>query len=202
MKRKLILLLGVAILVMGAAAWREAFPYGRYLRLHVLANSDRVYDQRLKYQVRDAVIAAAAPLLRDAPDARTARIRAENHLAELQAAAEAVVKKQGYDYPVTARLGEFDFPARQYEQLLLPAGIYQAVQIHIGQAAGHNWWCVLYPPLCLTLDEKTLVAAPEITPEPRLYLLEKWEQLRNRQKQPEESPKENQKKSEILFDFY
>ncbi len=202
MKRKLIILLALAMLVSGLTALRETFPCGNYLRLHVLANSDRLCDQRLKYQVRDAVVAAASELLRNAPDAKTARLLAEEHLAIFQEAAERVVRAKGYDYPVTVCVGEFDFPDRRYGDLFLPEGIYQAVQIRIGQAAGHNWWCVLYPPLCLGQDGKTLRAAPEITPEPRFFLLEKWEQMRGREKQAGEDQKENQKKSEKFFDFY
>ena len=202
MKKKLMILLGLAVLVIGLAGWQEAFPYGHYLRLHVLANSDQLYDQRLKYQVRDAVIAVASPLLRDAADAKEARALAASHLPELQAVAEAVVRQQGYDYPVTARIGGFDFPDRRYASLFLPAGVYQAVQIRIGEAAGHNWWCVLYPPLCLNAGETTLTTAPEIMPEPRFYLLEKWEQLRGKPAAEGAEKKENQKKSENLFDFY
>ena len=190
MKRKLVLLLMLTLLVTGVTAVREAFPCGNYLRLHVLANSDRLSDQRLKYQVRDA------------PDAKTARLLAEEHIAVFQEAAEKVVRAKGYDYPVTARVGEFDFPDRRYGELFLPEGIYQAVQIRIGQAAGHNWWCVLYPPLCLGQDGKTLRAAPEITPEPRFYLLEKWEEVRGKEEQAGEDQKENQKKSEKFFDLY
>ncbi len=115
-------------------------------RLHVLANSDAPADQQLKLQVRDAVLAASAgaPVV-DAP-----------LLERLQAAAQQTVNKAGYDYVVQVYREHDYFDTRQYDTFSLPAGEYDAVRVVIGEGAGKNWWCVIYPPLCAGICEADL----------------------------------------------
>lgn len=120
----------------------------RVVRLHILANSDSPEDQALKLQVRDAVIAASAGWLDTAADAREAQRILEGRLPQLEQLAQDTVRAAGKEYTVTAALCESYFPTRQYDTVTLPAGSYAAVRFVIGEGKGHNWWCVVFPPLC------------------------------------------------------
>ena len=122
----------------------------RVLRLHILANSDSAEDQALKLKVRDAVVEASAGLFDGTENAEEALRRAEEKLPELLAVAQQVVAEEGYDYPVRVKLCHMYFTTRQYETVTLPAGMYDAVRFTIGEGAGKNWWCVVFPPLCTT----------------------------------------------------
>ena len=113
-------------------------------RLHVLANSDSVEDQTLKLQVRDAVLEASAG----------ESVLDNTLLNKLEQAAQAEVFRQGYTYPVTVTRENCYFDTRVYETFSLPAGYYDAVRVVIGEGAGKNWWCVIYPPLCAGMCEQ------------------------------------------------
>ena len=137
------------------------------LRLHVLANSDSVSDQTLKLKVRDRVLAVSEELLADCDSKAEARQRVADHIDQLSREAAACIAEEGYTYPVTVRLEDVYFPTRDYETGSLPAGVYQALRVEIGAAAGKNWWCVLFPRLCFVnaqVPEKMPVstAAPEV----------------------------------------
>lgn len=124
--------------------------YDTVLRLHVIANSNSDEDQALKLKVRDAVIQKAGGLLSDCADRDEAAARIEKHRAELISAAEQVVKNEGYDYPVSLDLGLEKYPEKSYGSCCFPSGEYLSLRISIGDADGQNWWCVLFPPLCLS----------------------------------------------------
>ena len=128
----------------------EREVYDTVVRLHVLANSDTEEDQALKLQVRDGVLEAAAPLVEGCTTQAEAVEALTAHLTELEAAASAVISSEGYDYPVTVLLGEEDYPTRTYESCAFPAGTYVSLRVCIGEAEGQNWWCCLFPPLCLS----------------------------------------------------
>ena len=128
----------------------EREVYDTVVRLHVLANSDSEEDQALKLTVRDAVLEAAAPYLDGCTTQEEAVRSLTPHLADLEAVATETVTAEGYDYPVTVLLGEEDYPTRVYESCAFPAGTYVSLRVCIGEAAGQNWWCCLFPPLCLT----------------------------------------------------
>ena len=119
------------------------------VRLHILANSDSAEDQALKLKVRDAVLALSADWRDEAATAAEALVLAESRLPAVQATAQEVVTAAGYDYPVTAEVCRIYFTTRQYDTLTLPAGTYDAVRLQIGAGEGQNWWCVMYPPLCV-----------------------------------------------------
>ena len=119
------------------------------VRLHVLANSDTAEDQALKLCVRDAVLLAGAELFTDTTTREQAEQKIQAALPKIQQAAEACVQKQGYDYSVAAKLTDAYFSTRTYESGTFPAGRYKTVQIVIGEGKGKNWWCVMYPPLCV-----------------------------------------------------
>ena len=132
---------------------------GDYVRLHILANSDSVEDQQLKLKVRDAVVAYITPYVKDVSDAKAAENIIASHKQEIITLARKTLLDNGADYPVAVQLGTFAFPVRSYGNLVLPAGDYQAVRILLGQAAGQNWWCVLFPPLCF-IDGANKALAP------------------------------------------
>ncbi|MGI9951134.1 stage II sporulation protein R [Moorellaceae bacterium AZ2] len=119
------------------------------IRLHVVAPSDTDRDQKLKGEVRDVVLAEASKQLKNARDVEEARHWLAQNLATLTRAAEEQLAREGSPYPVKAQWGDFNFPTRAYGSLVLPAGRYEAVRLIIGEGKGENWWCVLFPPLCL-----------------------------------------------------
>lgn len=126
------------------------------VRLHVLANSDSGEDQALKLKVRDAVLAASEGMLTGIADTDTALRRVEERLPLIRRAAEECVAREGYAYPVSVKLEESYFTTRTYGTVTLPAGRYAALRVEIGEGAGQNWWCVVFPPLCLgTATDRT-----------------------------------------------
>ncbi len=120
----------------------------KVLRLHVLANSDSEADQALKRKVRDSVLETASAILADCPDRETAEQRLSAALPEIEDAARARIAAEGGKQTVTAELRPTVFPTREYEDFTLPAGDYLALRVVLGEGEGHNWWCVVFPPLC------------------------------------------------------
>lgn len=190
---ELVLMVVMALFLLGLALGgrdQQALA-GQVVRLHVLANSDSDADQTLKLQVRDAVLAKAQPILAGISSQAEAEQALSRHLEELAAAGSQVVAREGYDYPVRAELVTCYFPTREYTDFALPAGNYRALRVEIGAAQGHNWWCVVYPPLCAAgvteLEPASLGLNPDaaalITQEEPEYVLrfqcaEWWGQLR------------------------
>ena len=132
------------------------------LRLHIVAASDAPSDQALKLKVRDALLRWGKDTL-PAADKQKAMQTAMENREELEAVAAAVLKENGSDAPVTVSLSRAWFPTKEYENgMRLPAGEYDALRVTIGEGAGQNWWCVLYPPLCfggsITESEQALTA--------------------------------------------
>ncbi len=123
------------------------------LRLHVIANSDDPCDQALKLTVKDQVVTLMQQEFTGQTDADEAIQMARQDIPQIQAAARACIQANGYDYPVEVKVGEYDFPAKSYGNLVFPPGKYQAVRVIIGEGQGKNWWCVLFPPLCLVSSE-------------------------------------------------
>lgn len=145
-----VILLCILALVSVLPVHGEQEIYESVVRLHVLANSDSDEDQALKLQVRDEILRVTEPLFKNCTDRENAIEIIQAHTDELQAAAQAVVYEKGYDYPVTILLGEEDYPTRSYENCCFPSGRYVSLRVCIGEAEGKNWWCVLFPPLCLS----------------------------------------------------
>lgn len=139
-----------------AAAIRPVYGL---IRFHILANSDAPEDQQLKHQVRQAVVAYLAPKIEEATTYEEAHAIILRERASVAAVARQVVADAGADYPVTVEVGRFDFPIKTYGSLTLPSGNYEALRIFIGRGEGHNWWCVLFPPLCF-IDVTTSTAVP------------------------------------------
>ena len=119
------------------------------VRLQVVAESDAADAQALKLELRDTCLRAAEVCLADAPDADAAYARLIAHLDNFQAACEARARDLGCAAEVRAEVGVFEFPDRVYGALFVPAGEYRALRVTVGAGEGHNWWCVLYPSLCV-----------------------------------------------------
>ena len=117
-------------------------------RLHVIANSDSEADQNLKYTVRDALLAYMNDLCANCISKEEAISIASEHLEDFKQIALNTIQKEGFDYSVNVRIGNFDFPTKHYGDISLPAGSYDALRVEIGEAKGQNWWCVMFPPLC------------------------------------------------------
>ena len=147
---EIVLLIAVVVcLASGAAAMQSQEQLSeKVVRLHVLANSDSEEDQALKLTVRDAVLEEAERLLKRTENRGEAEGLLRGQLLELEQLANETVRNAGYEYPVTVKLEEVEFPTRTYEGFSLPAGEYLALRVLIGEAAGRNWWCVVFPPLC------------------------------------------------------
>ncbi|WP_170270171.1 stage II sporulation protein R [Heliorestis acidaminivorans] len=120
------------------------------LRLHVVAESNEQHDQALKLKVRDDIIAYIDPLLAQSQSVEEAREKVESQLEEINRLAVQRIQAEGYSYTTKAEVGRFHFPKKVYGHLTAPAGEYEALRITIGTGQGENWWCVLYPPLCLS----------------------------------------------------
>ena len=128
----------------------EAGIYDNVIRLHVLADSDSEEDQARKLLVRDAVIAECEGILQDVTDKNEAALLLEAALPQLCEAGERALLTVGCTDPVSAQLTKEEYPRRTYEAVALPAGEYLSLQVCIGEAEGQNWWCVLFPPICMS----------------------------------------------------
>lgn len=132
-------------------------PEDVIVRFHVRANSDSEEDLALKYKVRDAVLAELADGLETVEDDGAALRYIMQKLPDIRQAARAVVDEAGYDYTISAYVVREEFPIREYGELVLPAGTYRALRVDIGAAKGENFWCMLYPMMCYTMDAGAVV---------------------------------------------
>ena len=117
-------------------------------RLHVIANSDSDEDQALKYKVRDAILDYMDDITANCTSKEEVISLANEHKEEMCNVAKETISANGYDYDVSIEIGNFEFPTKQYGDISLPAGYYDAVRVKLGEASGQNWWCVMFPPLC------------------------------------------------------
>ncbi len=150
-------LLICAFLILTVALFAGLFPvhgeeeiYDTVVRLHVLANSDSDADQELKLKVRDRVVELVSPAVKGCSTQSEAIAAIEGIMDEIETAAEEVVRDEGYDYDVSLLMGEEYYPTRTYETCAFPEGEYVSLRVCIGDAEGQNWWCCLFPPLCLS----------------------------------------------------
>ena len=199
-KIELAMLLGMAISVFCAGFCGFASDYkditDTVFRLHILANSDSEEDQALKLKVRDAVLEESAYLFENNSSAEESAAAAEAHLDEIKHTAERVIAENGGNYSVECEVTEMEFDNRVYDSITMPAGEYTALRITIGEAKGKNWWCVMFPPLCLpavtnidealeeygdvfTKEELDMLQNPE-NYECKFYFLELIDKIKNR----------------------
>ena len=117
-------------------------------RLHVIANSDSKEDQDLKYLVRDGVLEYMNKISKNCTSKEEVINLAYKYQDDFKRIAEKIIYENGYNYAVNISIGNFEFPTKNYGDISLPAGVYDALRIEIGEAKGQNWWCVMFPPLC------------------------------------------------------
>ena len=134
---------------------------GDTLRLHILANSDAVEDQLLKLRVRDAILEQVAAATQQAENKQQAVQALRAAMPDLQQTARQTLQRAGSNQQVQCRLEKIPFDARRYSGFWLPAGTYTALRIELGRAQGHNWFCVLYPALCVGSSEAKYADAEE-----------------------------------------
>lgn len=162
---------------------------GDVLRLHVLANSDSEEDQQLKLKVRDALLEKGKNIFDGSVTKENAEEKIEKEKELLIETAKEVIEENGFDYDVKITVTDEFFTTRTYENITLPAGRYKALRVLIGESSGQNWWCVMFPPLCIptaqpdmnlffTEDEIRLVESdPKY--EPRFKIIEIYENIKN-----------------------
>ncbi len=162
----------------------------KLLRMHVIANSDSPGDQELKLKVRDAVLAAGREYFDGSVDVSQAENVLKPKTDELASAAKKVIEENGFDYDVKVNIGKADFLTRKYDNgVTLPAGEYEAVNVVIGEGKGHNWWCVMFPPMCLPAaqndvsledvltDDELKIVQSDVKYEPRFKIIEFLEKI-------------------------
>ena len=160
------------------------------LRLHVIANSDTSVDQNLKLRLRDYILQEGKDIFNGSINVENAVEKIEPVLPELEKSAKAFVNQAGFDYDVKISLSNEYFTTRTYETVTLPAGKYLALRVVIGSGEGHNWWCVMFPPMCVPAADKKdeienvfsekEIKLVESKPkyEPRFKVVEIYEQLK------------------------
>ena len=156
---------------------------GEVFRLHVIANSDTEEDQKLKLKIKTRIVEYLEEILGKDADLEETKEAVLTHLGEIEREAEKLVHEQGFDYPVKAVVEKTYFPKKSYGDCTFPAGEYEALNVKIGEARGHNWWCVLYPSLCFIEDSYGVVTEEKkedlksvLTTEEFLEILEKPEE--------------------------
>ncbi len=176
----IVIFLMVGSLGSGVARMRatttQAYDRTNLIRLHVIGNSDSVHDQTLKLKVRDRIIKTTEPLLIQVKDPGQAGIILTHNLDKIRAEAEDELVNNGRNIPVQISFREEMFPERVYPFGVLPAGKYQGLLVKLGEAKGKNWWCILYPPLCLLSPDAPELQDTKNEPvkvEYRLMVLEK-----------------------------
>lgn len=122
----------------------------KIIRFHVLANSDSDKDQELKIKVKDKVIGYMAPKLQNCKNINEARKILIKNDGKIKEIADKIIRENNYNYGVRTELAKVEFPVKKYGDVVLPEGKYEAYRVLIGKAEGHNWWCVMFPPLCFT----------------------------------------------------
>ena len=197
--------IGVLFSLVFGAHWTKGYSEmiqngiaAKVVRFHVLANSDSEEDQTLKLAVRDRILQDYGERLESCENKEKTLQALENMEQEICETALQEVIRQGYDYPVSVSLVREEFPFKKYDDLIFPAGVYDALRIEIGEAEGQNWWCVLYPQMCfvdaawgysteeshrklentLTEEEFLIVSALEqkkLAPKIKLKILEFWQ---------------------------
>ena len=144
-------ILAAALILAAIPTEADAEIYSDTLRLHILAASDSEEDQALKIRVRDGILAEYSQELSDVSGLEDARDTLQTRLPDIVATAQNIVAESGYDYTVIASLDEEWYDTREYGEVSLPRGVYTSLIIKIGEGQGRNWWCVMYPPMCLDL---------------------------------------------------
>ena len=161
------------------------------LRLHVIAASDSSYDQKIKLELRDRLLIRGEEIFAESETKEAAEEKISDSISLIQQEADSFLSEKGYPYKATVSLGKSYFPTRHYDSFTLPAGNYDALKVTIGEGEGQNWWCIMFPALCLPaaekernnfdgiLTEKQQQIITDKKYEVRLWLVEKWQEINN-----------------------
>lgn len=212
-KKILLFSLGIGLLasflwgIYATKVYSETIQTGiaqKVVRFHVRANSDTEADQRLKLDVRDCILSEMGPELEQCEDVEETKKLLSCSLERIQNIARKEIVAQGYHYQVKVYLTREMFPQKQYGDLCFPSGMYDALRVDIGAAQGHNWWCVMFPPMCyvdaacgkvteetkgrlagsLTAEEYTVVTSLEskqgVTPQVKFKIVELWQEKKSK----------------------
>lgn len=133
----------------------EGEIYDDTLRLHILANSDQSEDQKLKLEIRNRILLKYGKMLKGGESITEAKESVEQLLPEIEEDARVWIGELGYNYDVKASLSVEWYETREYQDFTLPAGYYSSLRIIIGEGKGQNWWCVMYPPLCMEMASES-----------------------------------------------
>jgi len=200
MKRKILLrciigLFLVCVLAIGVSEYMHQDISSGIVRLHIIANSDSAADQKVKLAVRDEVIESQKELFPDGVKKTLTSGEKQN----ITSVALGVLEDYGVEYGAFVETGKFYFPTKEYDNITLPAGEYDAVRVVLGEGKGKNWWCVMYPPLCFTdsalgkADTEALkesmgsfqydvISEENIKTVPAFKLVEMWSKLKEKLK--------------------
>lgn len=148
-----------------------------YLRIHIRADSNEEEAQRVKYLVRDDVVAYLTPIVAKADEKEEAMRLLEENLSGIEKTANAVLQREGFDYTCKALLTLAEFPTRKYGFYTLEKGVYDALILKLGSGKGDNWWCVVYPPLCFAGNENIEVRYKSLIAEK----IEKWKKRQGKE---------------------
>ena len=146
-----ILLLCAVLMASAMPTERDAAIYEDTLRLHILANSDSDEDQKTKYEIRDKLLNKYGKQLSCATDAKSAKEMTEGLRSDIEKDVSLWLKDVGKNYDCKVDVGVEWYDTREYESFTLPSGYYTSLRVMLGEAEGRNWWCVMYPPLCLDI---------------------------------------------------
>ena len=160
------------------------------LRLHIIANSDSKEDQELKLKIRDKILSESKEIFEESQNLEMAIQNANVNLGKIEEIANAVIKEEGFSYKATARIGDSFFETREYDDFTLPAGTYKSLIIDVGKGNGKNWWCVIFPEICLPASGEVSLAKTvgqggvDIAESPNRYILrfkivEVYEKIKN-----------------------
>ena len=147
------------------------------VRLHIIANSDSPDDQALKLKVRDKILSFNENIFLNTENYDEALIICENNLSVFEEIANSVIAENGFSYTAKASVGDTYFETREYDTFTLPAGTYKSVNIKLGKAEGKNWWCVVFPAVCIPsaadkdLSKSVSSDGVEITSNPEKYVM-------------------------------
>ena len=147
------------------------------LRLHIIANSDSEADQNLKLAVRDEILKSSTDIFKDCRDISSACNIAETQLDVIADKANSVIKQNGFNYTAVATVGDAYFETRQYDDFTLPAGTYKSLIVNLGEGKGKNWWCVVFPCVCVPtagdaeLSDSVSEGAAQTAQNPQKYIM-------------------------------
>lgn len=161
----------------------------KVFRLHILANSDSDFDQELKLSVKDAILENSAKLFQSSSTLSQAIESAQSNIDTFRNIAKSVIEENGYTYNVDVTIDKEYFDTRYYDSFIMPAGMYNTLKIVIGEGKGHNWWCVMYPSVCisgciddfdkvLSAQEKELLTSNKFIP--KFKIIELYESIKNK----------------------